>query len=54
MMNSGVVVEYGAYSTLQTNRMTKIGNPNKIMENKCAMTIAISINYQCLKRISSF
>ena len=34
--------------------MTKIGNPNKIMENKCAMTIAISINYQCLKRISSF
>ena len=48
MMNSGVMVEYGAYSTLQTNRMTKIGNPNKIMENKCAMTIAISINYQCL------
>ena len=54
MMNSGVIVEYGAYSTLQTNRMTKIGNPNKIIKNKWAMTIAMSIKYQCLFRISSF
>ena len=47
-MNSGDMVEYGAYSTLQTNRITKIGNPNKIMTKKWAMTIAISIKYQYL------